>query len=1108
MTTPRAILGTTVSAVLLVCACGGGGGGSETISTAEDGVLRVVALDTQDFDDDGYRVALVNSNPATIMTDPDFADATYVEPLRLDVLEAVIARERPDALLPTLGGQTALNLAMELVEAGVLEEYGVELIGADAEAIATAEDRGRFKEAMQEIGLSVPLSGIAHTMDEARRVIDGIGLPVVIRPAYILGGRGTGMAATTAGFETVAAAGLEASPISEILIEKSIAGWKEYELEVMRDVADNCVVICSIENLDPMGVHTGDSITVAPAQTLSDVEYQEMRDAAFACLRRVGVETGGSNVQFAVHPETGEQVIIEMNPRVSRSSALASKATGFPIAKIAAKLAVGYTLDEIPNDITEKTPAAFEPTIDYVVTKVPRWAFEKFPGTSGVLGTSMQSVGEVMAIGRTFPESLQKGMRSLENGRLGLNGDPAEAVLDEMGDDALLAAAAVPTPGRVTQLEALLRRGVPLEVVHEATKVDPWFLDQILSISEERLHLEDLGLDAMGRGDWRRAKRLGFADAQLAYIWGREADEVRVAREAAGVRPTYKTVDTCGAEFAAETPYHYSAWEDEDEVRPSDRPKVMILGSGPNRIGQGIEFDYCCVHASFALRDAGFETIMVNCNPETVSTDYDTSDRLYFEPLTAEDVANVIDAEQPVGVIVSLGGQTPLKLASTLPPDLIAGTSPHSIDLAEDREQWNALCAEMRISQPPGGTAVDTAGALAIAGDIGYPVLVRPSYVLGGRGMEIVYDDAQMMRAMAELSGFGSLGIEGGLSAERPVLVDRFLEDATEVDVDAIRDHTGEVVIGAVMEHVEEAGVHSGDSACVIPPPHLSAAVVGRIEDHTRTIAAALDVRGPINVQYAVKGDEVYVIEANPRASRTVPFVAKATGVPLAKVASRVMMGATLAGLRAEGLLRERVAGDHVAVKEAVLPFDRFPEADPVLGPEMRSTGEVMGIDMTTGLAFTKSQISAGGALPDSGTVFMSLADRDKAVGLEAARGLVDLGLEIVATSGTADHLVANGVPVSTVVAKLGEDGTDAVELIRSGAVQMVVNSPRGRGPRADGEHIRAAAGAEGIPLLTTANAALAAARGLADWRRFPLAVRTLQEYHEGVVAVPEGALP
>jgi len=1057
--------------------------------------------------EEGYRVILVNSNPATIMTDPDFADATYVEPLRLDVLEAIIVRERPDALLPTLGGQTALNLAMELVEAGVLEEYDVELIGADAEAIATAEDRGRFKEAMIEIGLSVPDSGIAHTMAEARSVVDSIGLPVVIRPAYILGGKGTGMAATPEEFEKAASAGIEASPISEILIEESIAGWKEFELEVMRDRADNCVVICSIENLDPMGVHTGDSITVAPAQTLSDVEYQEMRDASFACIRRVGVETGGSNVQFAVNPATGEQVVIEMNPRVSRSSALASKATGFPIAKIAAKLAVGYTLDEIPNDITRKTPAAFEPTIDYVVTKIPRWAFEKFPGTSGVLGTSMQSVGEVMAIGRTFPESLQKAMRSLENGRLGLNCDPAEATLDQLDDDALLAAAAIATPGRITQLEALLRRGVPLEVVHSATKVDPWFLDQILSISEERLHLEDLGMDAMDRRGWKRAKRLGFADAQLAHLWGRGADEVRSAREAAGVRPTYKTVDTCGAEFAAETPYHYSTWEDEDEVRPSDRPKVMILGSGPNRIGQGLEFDYCCVHASFALRDAGYETIMVNCNPETVSTDYDTSDRLYFEPLTAEDVANVIDAEQPIAVIVSLGGQTPLKLAATLPPGLIAGTSPESIDRAEDREQWNVLCSQLGIPQPPGGTAVDTAGALAVAGEVGYPVLVRPSYVLGGRGMEIVYDDAQLARAMAELSGFGSLGIEGGLSVERPVLVDRFLEDATEVDVDAIRDHLGMVVIGAVMEHVEEAGVHSGDSACIIPPPHLSAAVVERIEEHTRSIAEALDVRGPINVQYAVKDDEVYVIEANPRASRTLPFVAKATGVPLAKVASRVMMGATLDELRLEGLLRERVVGDHVAVKEAVLPFDRFPEADPLLGPEMRSTGEVMGIDLTTGLAFTKSQIAAGGALPDSGTVFMSLADRDKAVGLEAARGLVDLGLDVVATSGTAEHLVANGVPVTTVVAKLGEDGVDAVELIRSGSVQMVVNSPRGRGPRSDGEHIRAAAGAVGIPLLTTANAALAAARGLADWRRFPLAVRTLQEYHEGIVGAPEEGL-
>ena len=1049
--------------------------------------------------EEGYRVVLANSNPATIMTDPDFADATYVEPLRLDVMEAIIARERPDALLPTLGGQTALNLAMELAEAGVLDRYEVELIGADAEAIATAEDRERFKVAMQEIGLVVPLSGIAHTMSEARTVVADIGLPVVIRPAYILGGRGTGIASNPEEFEAAAAKGIEASPISEILIEKSIAGWKEYELEVMRDRADNCVVICSIENLDPMGVHTGDSITVAPAQTLSDVEYQQMRDAAFACLRRVGVETGGSNVQFAVDPATGQQVIIEMNPRVSRSSALASKATGFPIAKIAAKLAVGYTLDEIPNDITRETPAAFEPTIDYVVTKIPRWAFEKFPGTSGVLGTSMQSVGEVMAIGRTFAESLQKGMRSLENGRLGLNGDPAEAALDALDDEALLAAAMVPTPARVAQLEVLLRRGVDPDVVHQATWVDPWFLDQILAISEERLHLESVGPDAMGRGDWRRAKQMGFSDAQLAHMWDRDVADVRSDREAAGVRPTYKTVDTCAAEFAAETPYHYSAWEDEDEVRPSDRPKVMILGSGPNRIGQGIEFDYCCVHASFALREAGFETIMVNCNPETVSTDYDTSDRLYFEPLTPEDVANIIDAEQPMGIIVSLGGQTPLKLAATLPPELIAGTSSASIDLAEDREQWNALCRDLGIPQPPGGTAVDADGALAIAAQVGYPVLVRPSYVLGGRAMEIIYDDAQMVRAMAEMSDFGSLGIEGGLSAERPVLVDRFLEDATEVDVDAVRDRLGDVMIGAVMEHVEEAGVHSGDSACVIPPPHLSASVVARIEDHTLAIAEALDVRGPINVQFAVKDDEVYVIEANPRASRTVPFVAKATGVPLAKVASRVMMGATLAELRDEGLLCERVVGDHVAVKEAVLPFNRFPEADPVLGPEMRSTGEVMGIDLTTGLAFMKSQISAGGALPESGTVFLSLADRDKVVGLEAARGLQDLGLGVVATSGTAEYLRANGVPVDTVVAKLGEEGTDAVELVRSGAVQMVVNSPRGRGPRADGEHIRAAAGAQGIPLMTTANAALAAARGLADWQRFPLAVRTLQEYHRGV---------
>ena len=1051
--------------------------------------------------EEGYRVILVNSNPATIMTDPDFADATYVEPLRLDVLTRVIEQERPDALLPTLGGQTALNLAMELVEAGVLEEYGVELIGARSEAIATAEDRHLFKEAMLEIGLQVPDSGIAHSLDEAKKVVEEIGLPVIIRPAYILGGKGTGMAHTSEEFEKVAQNGLDASPITEILIEQSIAGWKEFELEVMRDQSDNCVVVCSIENFDPMGVHTGDSITVAPAQTLTDIEYQKMRDDSFACLRRVGVETGGSNVQFAVNPENGDQVIIEMNPRVSRSSALASKATGFPIAKIAARLAIGYTLDEIPNDITEKTPAAFEPTIDYVVTKIPRWAFEKFPGADGILGTSMQSVGEVMAIGRTFPESLQKGLRSLENGRFGLNADPAENSLEKMDNEDLRSAAKIATPDRIYQVEALFRRGLTVEEVHSDTSIDPWFLDQVLTITEERSYLQNETLDTLDKWSWKRAKQLGFSDAQLAYLWETQESLVREKRESLGVLPTYKTVDTCGAEFAADTPYHYSTWEDENEVKPSGRPKIMILGSGPNRIGQGIEFDYCCVHASFALRSAGYETIMVNCNPETVSTDYDTSDRLYFEPLTHEDVSNVIEAEQPEGIIVSLGGQTPLKLAAVLPEELIAGTNPKSIDIAEDRELWNALCRNIGINQPPGGTAINLDEAQEIADEVGFPVLIRPSYVLGGRAMEIVYDHSQLEKAMAELLEFGSLGIEGGLSSERPVLVDRFLEEAIEVDVDAIRDATGDTVIGAVMEHVEEAGIHSGDSACVIPPPHLSEEVIAKIEEFTLQIAEALEVKGLINVQFAVKEDQIYVIEANPRASRTVPFVAKATGVPLAKIASRVMVGATLAELREEKLLRPRVSGDHVAVKEAVLPFNRFPEADPVLGPEMRSTGEVMGIDLTTGLAFAKSQISAGGALPESGTVFMSLADRDKETGLEAARSLSDLGLEIVATKGTADHLEKNGIRVKDVVAKLDEEGTDAVELIRSGAVQLVVNSPHGRGPRADGDHIRGAAGAEDIPLLTTASAALAAAKGLHEWKNSSLEVRTLQTYHEGVKA-------
>ncbi len=1050
--------------------------------------------------EEGDRVVLANSNPATIMTDPDFADATYIEPLDIEVLTRIIERERPDALLPTLGGQTALNLAMALEEAGVLAQYDVEMIGADALAIATAEDRELFKQAMAEIGLATPISGSAHTLEEAMAVIGSIGLPAVIRPAYILGGHGTGIASTMEEFEKIAAYGLESSPISEILIETSIAGWKEYELEVMRDHADNCVIVCSIENIDPMGVHTGDSITVAPAQTLSDHEYQLMRDAAFAVMRRVGVETGGSNVQFAVNPENGDMVVIEMNPRVSRSSALASKATGFPIAKIAARLAVGYTLDEIPNDITKMTPASFEPTIDYVVTKIPRWAFEKFPGTSGVLGTQMQSVGEVMAIGRTFPESLQKGLRSLEQGRFGLNCDPGEAEYDDIPLDELLAQACIGTPDRIFQLEAVMRRGKSIDEVYAATRVDPWFLDQMCAITEERAHLSEVGFDDLTRLGWRRAKRLGFSDAQLAWLWNRTEAEVRTRRLELGVVPTYKTVDTCAAEFDAKTPYHYSTWEDTDEVSPSDRQKVIILGSGPNRIGQGIEFDYCCVHASFALRDAGFETIMVNCNPETVSTDYDTSDRLYFEPLTHEDVMNIIDAEKPVGVIVSLGGQTPLKLSNTLPVELIAGTPPASIDAAEDRELWNALCARLEIPQPAGGTAVDIDAALAITNRIGYPALVRPSYVLGGRAMEIVYDDEGLRVAMAQLASFGSLGKEGGLSAERPVLVDRFLEDATEVDVDSIRDATGDFVIGGIMEHVEEAGVHSGDSACVIPPYSLSIETMAVLVDYSQRIANALGVIGLLNVQYAVKSGQVFVIEANPRASRTVPFVAKATGVPLAKVAARVMLGATLAELRTEGLLSEPVQGDHIAVKEAVLPFSRFPEADALLGPEMRSTGEVMGIDLTFGLAFAKSQLAAGTNLPTSGMVFLSLADRDKKVGVKTAQRFRELGFSIAATSGTADYLTRNGIEVATVVAKLGEpDGQDAVDLIESGEVVLVVNSPRGRGPRADGAHIRAAAGKHNIPLLTTAAAGLAAVNGMADRQSHPLEVRSLQEYHQGV---------
>ena len=1048
---------------------------------------------------EGYRVVLANSNPATIMTDPQTADRTYVEPLDPEVLEAIIAKERPDALLPTLGGQTALNLTMALLERGALE--GVEVIGARPEAIRTAEDRGLFREAMTGIGLEVPQSGFAHSLDEALAIADEVGYPVMVRPSFILGGKGTGIAPGRDELVHLAADGLDASPIGEILVEQSIAGWKEYELEVMRDRADNCVVVCSIENLDPMGVHTGDSITVAPAQTLTDVEYQAMRDDAFACLRRVGVETGGSNVQFAVDPATGRRLIIEMNPRVSRSSALASKATGFPIAKIAARLAVGYTLDEIPNDITRATPASFEPTIDYVVTKIPRWAFEKLPGTEGRLGTRMQSVGEVMAIGRTFCESLQKAVRSLEQGRAGLNADPHEREVDELSDDELVRRLAVATPERIFEVESALRRGLGVDAVAAASRIDPWFLAQIARLADARRELP-AALGDMDRPRWRRMKQLGFSDAQLSYLLGAAEADVRAARLSAGVEATYKTVDTCGAEFEAFTPYHYASYEDEDEVRPTGRDRVIILGSGPNRIGQGIEFDYCCVHASTALREAGYETVMVNCNPETVSTDYDTSDRLYFEPLTAEDVANVLDAEtraggRVAGVVVSLGGQTPLKLAHSLPPDLVLGTSPDSIDRAEDRRHWNTLCEELGIPQPPGGTAITVDEALAVARRIGYPVLVRPSYVLGGRAMEIVFDDAELRRVMAGLR----LEREGGVTAERPVLVDRFLEDAVEIDVDAIRDRVGEVLVCGVMEHVEEAGVHSGDSACALPPQSLSDDVLAALDRSTRALADALNVEGLLNVQYAVKDGVVHVLEANPRASRTVPFVAKATGVPVASIAARVMVGDTLEALRAEGMLEASGAvpsPGHVSVKEAVLPFDRFPGVDTLLGPEMRSTGEVMGVDATFGLAFAKSQLAAGSQLPRSGTAFLSLADRDKPAGIAVARGLADLGFSIAATLGTAGYLRGKGVVVDTLVAKVGEEGiaADAVQLIASGKVQMVVNTPRGRGSRDDGIHIRAAALAHHVPCITTVSAAQAAVAGMADRAVHPLVVRSLQELH------------
>lgn len=1044
----------------------------------------------------GFEVTLVNSNPATIMTDPEFADRTYIEPIDAETVARVIAKERPDALLPTLGGQTALNVSMELYHGGVLDEYKVELIGATPEAIETAENREAFKSAMSEIGLDMPRSGMATSVEEAISVGEEIGFPLVLRPSYILGGGGTAVVADARELAEMAARGLDASPVGQLLVEESVQGWKEFELEVMRDLADNVVVICSIENFDSMGVHTGDSITVAPAQTLTDREYQVMRDAALQVIRRIGVDTGGSNIQFAVNPEDGRIVVIEMNPRVSRSSALASKATGFPIAKIAAQLAVGLTLDEIPNDITKKTPASFEPTIDYVVAKVPRWVFEKFPGTDNTLGTQMMSVGEAMAIGRTFPEAIQKALRSLENGRAGLGADHGEEQLDEISSETLAASVGHPTPDRIFEIAELLRRGKSVDGVAALAAVDPWFIDQIQLIVEGRELAERIGsLGDASESNLRELKRLGFSDAQLAYLWGTDEWEVRSSRTARGVLPTFKTVDTCAAEFSASTPYYYSTYEDESEVAPSDRRKVMILGAGPNRIGQGIEFDYCCVHASFALSDAGYETIMVNCNPETVSTDYDTSDRLYFEPLTVEDVMNVVEAERPEGVIVQLGGQTPLKLAESLERAgaPIIGTSPESIDMAEDRERFGEICAELGIPQPPNATVRDTESAVAAAESIGYPVLVRPSYVLGGRAMEIVYSEEDLRRYMASAIAASRRRDDAGASEDRPVLIDRFIEDAIEVDVDALFDGT-EVVIGGVMEHIEEAGVHSGDSACVLPPTTLSPIVLDTIEEHTSALAKALDVRGLINVQYAVKEGEVFVIEANPRASRTVPFVAKATGVPLAKAAARIMVGSSIGDLRAEGLLHQR-RGGHVSVKEAVLPFGRFIESDALLGPEMRSTGEAMGIDANFGLAFAKAESAAGSSLPRSGAVFLSVRDRDKAALLPVARRFAQMGFEIYATEGTAESLEVAGLEAE-IVEKVGKGEISPVDLVESGKIGLVINTPAGRGPRADGYLLRRAALRARVPCITTISGAQAAAAGIAAQSRSAPDVRALQEYH------------
>ncbi len=1053
---------------------------------------------------EGYRVILANSNPATIMTDPDFADATYIEPLTVEVLEQIIIKEKPDVILPTLGGQTALNLAMELHEKGLLKKYKTQLIGASPKAIATAENRQQFKEAMDEIGIATAESATAHNLAEAREIMTDIGLPLIIRPAYILGGKGTGIVETKADFDQLALNGIEASPIGEILIERSIKGWKEFELEVMRDHKDNCVVICSIENVDAMGVHTGDSITVAPAQTLTDVEYQQMRDASFACLRRVGVETGGSNVQFAVNPKTGQQIIIEMNPRVSRSSALASKATGFPIAKIAALLAVGYTLDEIPNDITKQTPASFEPAIDYVVTKIPRWTFEKFPGAPDLLGTQMQSVGEVMAIGRTFPESLQKALRSLELGRSGLNADAAETTVDEIATSQLLKAITLPSSGRIFQVESLLRRGQSPQKLTTLCGYDPWFLYQMKRISTARLEFADQDLKTISARDFKTLKQLGFSDTQLAYLAKVPLKTVTARRHALKIEPTYKTVDTCAAEFAADTPYCYSSWEDETEVVRSPRKKVMILGSGPNRIGQGIEFDYACVHASFALKEAGVESIMYNCNPETVSTDYDTSDKLYFEPITLEDVMNVVAVEKPDGIIVSLGGQTPLKLAGDLPQDLVLGTSPKSIDRAEDRKEWSQLCEKLDIPQPPGGTATTLPQAISIAERVGYPVLIRPSYVLGGRAMRIVCAKAELTEAFGDLASLGRLAKEGGLSAERPVLLDHFLEDAIEVDLDAIRDKTGAVAIAGIMEHVEAAGVHSGDSACVLPSQNLPPAIRSKLIEYATSIAADLQVMGLINIQFAVQGDRAYVIEANPRASRTVPFVAKAIGVPIAKVATRVMLGESLSSLAktyaftvTNQKLIERAGKPKklVAVKESIFVFSRFSNVDIVLGPEMKSTGEVMGIGTNFAEAFGKAQVAAGLEIPEQGLIIITVADSAKQAMLPIAETLQSLGFQLVATKGTADFLQQNDIIINQTIAKVSENPkANVAEFIKQNDVQLLINIPSGSiSAQTDGYLTRKAAMERHVAVVTSLAASRAIVKTIQEFRNQPRVVRALQ---------------